>query len=412
MRKLIKQMSSLLFVLGCMCMLLPVQVSAAGKIDTDKKGSLTITYTHESAPVAGVQFDLYKVADVDAYAEYTLAGDFKTYPVELKVQDSSEWKTLAETLSAYADRDQVAAAASGKTDEKGQLVFADQKPGLYLAVGRTLTDDTYTYTTEPFLVALPGEDSAANDWNYDVTVEAKHTREENPKEETVEAKVLKVWKKDTKESRPEKVVVELLKDGEVYDKVTLNAAGDWKHTWTKLPRYNDKGKQITWKVTEQAVDDYKVKITKEGSTFVVTNTYSPEEPSDGTLTRKVQKVWSDSGYTDKRPDSIKVSLLKDGQVYDTQTLSDDNSWSYTWDGLAKTDSDGSEISWSLSEASVSGYTASVTQSEDTFVLTNTYNASKLPQTGLLWWPVPVLAAAGLLLLIIGLLIKRTNHSQK
>ena len=36
---------------------------------------------------------------------------------------------------------------------------------------------------------------------------------------------------------------------------------------------------------------------------------------------------------------------------------------------------------------------------------------RLPQTGMLWWPVPVLAAAGLLLIVMGCIRRRTGDGK-
>lgn len=75
------------------------------------------------------------------------------------------------------------------------------------------------------------------------------------------------------------------------------------------------------------------------------------------------------------------------------------------------------------------YTVLVTQEGTTFVVTNTYDEGTpenpeqpenpdqpgnptLPQTGQLWWPVPVLVAGGLLLIVIGLLRRRGNTHEK
>ena len=72
----------------------------------------------------------------------------------------------------------------------------------------------------------------------------------------------------------------------------------------------------------------------------------------------------------------------------------------------------------LVEKEVEGYTVTVTREGITFVVTNTYgetiedeetplaNKPPLPKTGQLWWPVPVLICAGLLLIIFGLLRRR------
>ncbi len=50
-----------------------------------------------------------------------------------------------------------------------------------------------------------------------------------------------------------------------------------------------------------------------------------------------------------------------------------------------------------------------------FTITNTCNrpdtpkGGKLPQTGQLWWPVPVLLLAGLVLVIVGLLRRKEDN---
>ena len=57
-----------------------------------------------------------------------------------------------------------------------------------------------------------------------------------------------------------------------------------------------------------------------------------------------------------------------------------------------------------------GYTSKVWQEEDTFLVLNSYKGTKLPQTGQLWWPVPLLTVGGLALVALGLgLKKRQRH---
>jgi hypothetical protein len=115
----------------------------------------------------------------------------------------------------------------------------------------------------------------------------------------------------------------------------------------------------------------------------------------------VKKTWDDKGYEGQRPNSINVKLMRNGTVYDTVTLSANNGWQYTWSGLQAKDDNGKEIQWTVTEVGVPGYIVSIEQHGDTFLLTNAPVKPSLPQTGVLWWPVPVLAAAGLLFLIAG-----------
>ncbi|MBQ1966976.1 MAG: hypothetical protein II356_03270 [Clostridia bacterium] len=77
----------------------------------------------------------------------------------------------------------------------------------------------------------------------------------------------------------------------------------------------------------------------------------------------VKKYWKSEG---KNPDSIKVSLIKDGAVVDTVILNAGNNWYHRWDTLSK------NHSWSVVETNVpDGYTVSYVTSEMTVIITNT-----------------------------------------
>lgn len=127
--------------------------------------------------------------------------------------------------------------------------------------------------------------------------------------------------------------------------------------------------------------------------------FDQEEITDTTVSRKVQKVWKDNGNQSKRPELVFVQLLENGAVVDTVALSEENNWEYTWENLD------ASSRWQVAERNVpDGYTVTVTQEGPLFVVTNAYPGKtppKLPQTGLLWWPVPLLACAGLALVIAG-----------
>ncbi|MBQ7428538.1 MAG: Cna B-type domain-containing protein [Butyrivibrio sp.] len=159
-----------------------------------------------------------------------------------------------------------------------------------------------------------------------------------------------------------------------------------------------------------------------------------EDDIDYTL----RKVWNDSGYESNRPGSITAKIYCDGAEYATVTLSSENNWSYSWSYAAG-------HTFSVTEVSTaSGYTASVSQNAYTFTITNTYTppetpetpttpdtpttpeepttpveevlgvirkipdvpavlgARRLPQTGLLWWPIPFLLIGGFALMFYGI----------
>ena len=77
----------------------------------------------------------------------------------------------------------------------------------------------------------------------------------------------------------------------------------------------------------------------------------------------VKKYWQSK---EKNPESITVSLVKDGVITDTVTLHAGNNWYYRWDDLDK------NHSWNVVETLVpSGYNVSYVSSEMTVIITNT-----------------------------------------
>ncbi len=95
---------------------------------------------------------------------------------------------------------------------------------------------------------------------------------------------------------------------------------------------------------------YGFETTVDG--YDVTNTFTPE-----TVDLTVEKVWKDND-TDKRPEDITITLVADGtETEQTLTLSDSNDWKGTFSNLLKYDyaGTGEEITYSVSEVSVSGY---------------------------------------------------------
>lgn len=128
------------------------------------------------------------------------------------------------------------------------------------------------------------------------------------------------------------------------------------------------------------------------------------EMSDKPSRIHVLKVWKKDNKK-SRPKSIEVCLLRsDGIVVDKVVLNSDNQWTYTWDNLS------TSYTYRVMETTVpSGYKESCTREKDTIVLTNTgsdkYRVEKkdevLPNSGQLWWPVPVLLFVGLVLFGLG-----------
>lgn len=99
------------------------------------------------------------MADVSAYGEFTLTGDFKDDPVRLDNRNSDGWRALAETLRAFVLRDSRKPLDTGVTGSTGLLTFPNRqktlRPGLYLLLGESFVSGGYSYTVEPSLISCP-----------------------------------------------------------------------------------------------------------------------------------------------------------------------------------------------------------------------------------------------------------------
>ena len=273
------------FCLSCLLILtvFPTHVLAIEPLDPDHACSLTIEYEYMETRIPGAEFDIYYLASVDAYVNFTLTPDFAGYPVKVNDNTAEEWGKLSETLKTLVNADGLSPAYTKTTDANGEFTLTGLKTGLYLVIGKKCTIDGMTYHALPTVVALPGTDPDYQTWIYDITASPKVSAEPvSPEEEWVSRKVLKAWNDNGKtELRPTEITIHLLCDGEIYDTVTLNAASDWRYTWEKLPVYDDNDAKIEWSVAEATVPaDYTVKIEKDGITFLVTNTYDtpPDDP--------------------------------------------------------------------------------------------------------------------------------------
>jgi collagen-binding protein A len=163
------------------------------------------------------------------------------------------------------------------------------------------------------------------------------------------------------------VTVRLLADGVDTGKtITLSDSNSWTDTFSGLDKYKADGTAIVYTVKENDITNYTVAITGDATTgFTITNTNTEKVSVSGT------KTWNDNNNQDgKRPASITVNLLKNGTKVDSKTVTPDVSgaWTYSFSGLDKYNADGTEITYTVSEDSVDGYTSTVTGTN----ITNSY----------------------------------------
>ena len=191
--------------------------------------------------------------------------------------------------------------------------------------------------------------------------------------ETVKISGQKKWEDADNQDgkRPAAVKVKILNGDTVVDEQNVTSANEWKYESKALPKYAA-GQEITYTVSEEAVPGYTSKV--EG--YNITNSYTPE-----TTTVSGSKTWEDGDNQDgKRPASITVNLLADGQKVNTQTVGEAEGWSYNFTGLPVY-KDGQRITYTVTEEAVPGYSTNL----NGYNITNSYTPEKTEITASKTW---------------------------
>ncbi|WP_156008327.1 Cna B-type domain-containing protein, partial [Streptococcus ruminantium] len=127
-------------------------------------------------------------------------------------------------------------------------------------------------------------------------------------------------------------------------------------------------KKITYTV-EEANTPNGYTSSVEGTN--ITNTHTPE-----TTEVAGTKTWNDNNDQDgKRPKSITVNLLANGEVVQSQKVSADTNWTYTFTNLPKY-ANGKEIVYTVTENAVDNYTTTI----DGHNITNSYTPGQTSLT--------------------------------
>lgn len=332
----------------------PVFRVNAEEIETDTAASLTITLAPDNKPVQGAVYGLYRVADVTPDAGFSLLKSYRDAKMSVDVNNfaASNWRIAATTLNGYVAHKGIAPDYAAETDNNGIVVFSDLPCGLYLVKGMPVLSGSEYVIPTPFIVSLPsGNDT---EWIYDVSINGKYTT--HPESEDVHVEVLKVWRDEHKYQRPLEITVHLYNGTEFCDSVVLNKDNNWSFSWKNLPMGD-------WSVYEQNIPaGYLVSIEQQIYRYVVANFSPPHEnPSTGT--------------TEPPPD-------------ETTTRQDETT--------------------TEQDETTTGQDETTTSPDETTTEPPPERPPELPNTGQLWWPVPVLSLAGLMFVLVGFIGRKSE----
>lgn len=331
-------------------------------------GSISITMKYENEAVPGGTMTLYHVGTAQG-SRYVLTDAFAESKVDLSDLASPE---TAAALAAYV-RGHHLAGTTENINEEGKVIFSGLRRGLYLLVQEKAAEG-YS-PVNPFLVTIPLDGT----YEVDATPKMDPLKPDKPDEPGTKTGGLIVYKEVTGQGDKNKnfTFTVTLSDatingwyGEMWF-VNGVATFTLKHGESKRAAGLPAG--IGYTVTESGNEGYTVSssnstgsIPKDAEAWVVfrNDKDGSDDPDPGYTSRTVKKVWKlDNGGTAAR--SVTVALLRNGERYDTVTLSAANGWTYTWDNL-----DSSYI-WTVMEVDVpDGFTAAIDWDGETFIITN------------------------------------------
>ncbi len=336
----------------------------AVEIETDRAASLTITLAPDGKPLQGVVYGLYRVADVSPDVKFTMLDAYKDAKMSADVNHftASNWRIIATTLNGYVAFKGISPDYAAETDKDGIASFRDLPCGLYLVKGMPVLSGSEYVIPTPFIISLPS--GSSREWIYDVSMNAKYTT--RPEWEDVHVEVLKVWRDDQSHLRPPQITVSLYNGTELYDTKVLDKGNNWTFSWKNLPLGD-------WSVYEQNIPaGYLVSVEQQVYRYVVANSNFPHEE------HSTETTAPDSEETTSPPDESTTSP-------DDTTMPPDGTTS-------PEDSTGPE---------------GTTEPEDTTVPPD--RPPELPNTGQLWWPVPVLSFAGLVFVLVGFVSRKSEE---
>ena len=327
-----------------------------------KKNGEDITYTvEEKTEVPG-----YTTVVAGEAGNFTVTN--RHTPETTSISGKKTWKDANNQDGKRPASITVNLLADGKVVDSKTVTADDKWEYTFTDLPKYAAGQKITYTVTENEVA----DYATEISGYDIT-------NSYTPEKTI-VSVSKSWSDDNNRDnkRPDSIEVKLVAkvDGSEIAGLSgrtqkLNSANGWKYTFADLAKYYA-GKPVEYTVEEvNTPAGYTKTITGNVTDgFNITNTYTPE---------KVQvsgsKNWNDDGNAaGTRPGSITIRLYANGSEIGHKTVTEKDGWSWNWTGLNRYDTDHKEISYTISEDAVEGYTSSISG----YNVTNTVNK---PQVG-------------------------------
>ncbi|MBR3660920.1 MAG: Cna B-type domain-containing protein, partial [Bacilli bacterium] len=344
-------------------------------LDKNAAGEL-INYT-----IKEVETDVITGEDTDSTYSYEITGSINDgfvvtnthTPIEISLDVEKVWKDADNQDGFRPDDIKIELYSNGeKTDKTLTLSDENSWKGSFDRLPKNSNGQEIEYSINEVSVE-----------NYKVTIspitDGKITVTNEHTPNVIKIVGEKIWiDSDNQDGkRPENITVHLFADGkEIKSQEVKGSGNNWTYEFTDLQEYRagKVGEKIDYTVTEDEVADYSTSIDK----FTIKNTHEKE-----TLEISGTKTWNDDNNRDnKRPDSITVHLLANGETIDTKTVTvgEDGSWTYNF-GTHDKYKAGVIINYTITEDAVEGYSTAI----NNFDITNTHTPETITISGTKTW---------------------------
>jgi sortase A len=168
--------SLLLLLLSVFATQAAASPNSVDPVDTGRETTLTLQCVYNSEPLENAEFKIYRVGDISK------AGNFRfNEPFSGVYNPRDEWLVVASAMLEEAKNGKIAPKRSGKTDANGVVLFQStaedrMSTGVYLVAGEPVKfqdGDENEIKFTPFLVSLPtfigkNHNGVKNIWEYNV----------------------------------------------------------------------------------------------------------------------------------------------------------------------------------------------------------------------------------------------------
>lgn len=327
---------------------------------SQEKGSITIDYTYQNQNIKNASYVAYLVKSIDEQGNYQNTdkfSDFEDFNMEdLNYDNIEEYQQILGNIENFISVKNIAYDKVVRTsNDDGLYIFEDLELGLYYLSCKSVTQNGKEYTSEPLLVLVEGEENSSGDMVFDYKAKPKISVVEKPN----------------------------------------NNTGNNTGSYDSDDDDDDENEDDEYEENEEEKEDNQ-ELT---SIFV-------------------EKEWKGTSSDREIPQYIEVELYKDGKLYSVVVLDDSNLWKHTWRNLDK------NAVWGVLEKTIlDDFDTTYKRDGFDFIITNTYKESeeendleldletdgdRIPETGSFASQVPVFISIGLIFILLGILLKRSD----